>query len=148
MMVTKIKPTQKKQSVLQKNSRSLVDMLYEYCKDIEDWPARWEIVEADLTIGQAATEQFKRFLIDRIEKGRAKSTIKIYAYYLWALGGELIRQINEDDSERRLLAKALILKYIDDSGGPYWRHARDELEHARFDAVCKQLFKFISANAN
>jgi hypothetical protein len=54
----------------------------------------------------------------------------MYAGYLWVLGGELIRQLNEDESERGLLVKDLILKYIDDSGGPYWHHARDESEHA------------------
>ena len=146
-MITKIKPSLKQQSSYPK-SKSPIALLLEYCKDINDWPARWEIVEDDLIIGQAITEQFKLFLIDRIEKKRAKSTIKIYARYLWALGGELIRQINEDDSERRLSAKEVILKYIDNSGGPYWRHARDEYEHMRYDSVCKQLFKFICANSN
>jgi hypothetical protein len=147
MRVTKIKPTPNQQDSPQ-NNHHFMELLSEYCKDIKEWSARWEIVEADLKIGQAITEQFKLFLIDRIQKGRAKRTIKIYANYLWALGGELIRQINEDDSQRRLSAKELILKYIDDSGGPYWRHAQDELEHDRYDSVCKLLFKFITANSN
>ena len=130
------------------NNKSPSELLHKYCKDINDWPASWEITEDDLTIGPAVTEQFKLLLIDLIKKERSRSTIKIYARYLWALGGELIRQINEDDSERSLSAKELILKYVDDSGGPYWRHARDELEHVRYDSVCKQLFKFITENSH
>lgn len=146
-MVAKIKTRSKQRSLLQ-GDRNPVELLYEYCSDINDWPDRWEIAENDRVIGQAITEQFKLFLIDRIGKGRAKRTIKTCANYLWALGGELIRKINEDESERRLSAKGLILKHVDDAGGPYWRHAYDELEHARYDSICKQLFKFITANPN
>ena len=121
----------------------MMETLYQYCKTINSWPDSWEIVQEDILIGQALTEQFKLFLIDRIEKARTRKTIRAHANYLWALGGELIRKINEDDGERQLSAKELILKYIDDSGGPYWRHANDELDHARYDSVCKQLFKFM-----
>lgn len=147
-MVAKIQPLSKPQCSRRNNKPSHVNLLYAYCKDINDWANRWEIVEVDLTIGQAITEQFKLFLIDRIEKGRAKKTIKTYASYLWALGGELIRRINEDDSERQLSAKKLILKYIDDAGGLYWRHAYDEADHARYDSVCKQLFKFMTQTSD
>lgn len=141
---TLTKPKQKASSV--KCAANHVDLLYAYCKDIDNWPAKWEIAEEDIVIGKAITEQFKLFLINRIDKGRVKKTIKNNATYLWVLGGELIRAINEDDSERQLTARELILKYVDDSGGPYWRHACDEIEHSRYDSVCKQLFKFIAAN--
>ena len=147
-MIAKIQSAPKQPSSTQRNNSNLVGLLHEYCKDINHWPATWEIVEADLAIGNAITEQFKLFLYSRLEKGRAKKTIKTHAQYLWALGGELIRQINEDDSERQLSAKELILKYIDDSGGLYWRHARDELEHAQYDSVCKQLSKFMTENSD
>lgn len=94
-------------------------------------------------IGQSIVEEMTPFLVDRIQKGRAKSTIRIYAGYLCALGGELIRQINYDEVERKLSAKQLILKYVDDEGGPYWRHAYDELDHQRYDSVCRCLYKFL-----
>lgn len=123
-------------------------LLNEYCKDINEWPNKWEIDSADIKTGKAILEQFKLFLVDRIKKGRSKKTIKTYANYLWALGGELIRQVNEDSNERRLSARNLILKYIDDFGGPYWCHADNEEDHARYDAVCKQLFKFMAKNSS
>jgi glycosylphosphatidylinositol transamidase (GPIT) subunit GPI8 len=115
------------------------------CKDIENWPSSWEIGGSDLVIGTAILDEFKSFLINRIEKGRAKSTIKIYGNYLWVLGGELIRSINEDTALRRLSARKIILKHVDDSGGPLWRHARDEMDHQRYDSVSKQLFRFLTA---
>lgn len=147
-MISKIltKPKQKASSV--KSSANNVDLLYTYCKDIDIWPNKWEIAEEDIVIGKAITEQFKLFLLDRIDTGRAKKTIKNDAAYLWVLGGELIRAINENDRERQLPARDLILKYIDDSGGPYWRHACNEIEHSKYDFVCKQLFKFMTANFN
>ena len=123
-------------------------LLLEYCKDINNWPNSWEIGASDIEIGKAINEQFKSFLLDRIKQGKSKKTIKICANYLWALGGELIRQINTDDNERQLSARNLILKYVDEGGGPYWRHARNELDHARYDSVCKQLFKFITGDSD
>jgi len=146
-MISKIL-TKPKQQASVKSATNHIDLLHDYCKDIDDWPAKWEIAEEDIVVGKFITEQFKLFLIDRINKGRAKKTIKNDATYLWVLGGELIRTINEDDSERQLTARELILKYVDDSGGPYWRHACDEIEHSRYDSVCKQLFKFMTTNFN
>lgn len=124
-------------------------ILYSYCKDtVDEWPRRWEISEEDLDIGKAITEHFKEFLLYRIKQGRSKRTIHLDASYLWALGGELIRAINEDDSERSLSAKDLILKYVDESGGPYWRHASGDWDHDRYDSVCRQLFKFMTTHPN
>ena len=147
-MITKKIPRLKQQSSPKMSDASPTNLLHIYCKDIENWPARWEIVKEDLAIGQAITEQFKLFLLDRIKKGRTKKTVKNCADLLWVLGGELIRSINEDYDERQLSANDLILKHIDDSGGPYWRHARDEIEHAKYDSVCKQFFKFITTDFN
>lgn len=124
------------------------DLLLQSCTDMNDWPYKWEIDELDIEIGQAIVDQFKPFLIKKIEAGRAKKTIRTHALYLWALGGELISRINEDETERSLSARELILHYIDESGGPLWRHAHDEADHARYDSVCKQLFKFMTTNPN
>jgi len=133
---------------LQEQKLSDTEIIYGYCKRIKNWPTSWEISKEDLTIGQAIMEQFKLFLINRIEKGRAKRTIKRYTDYLWVLGGELIRRVNEDDAERNLIVTDLILKYIDDDGGPYWHHGRDETEHAEYDSVCRQLFKFMTTSSS
>lgn len=122
------------------------ELLHQYCKDIDEWPDRWEIDAADIAIGQAINNYFKLFLIDKIEQGRTKKTIRITGNYLWALGGELIRQINYHRKERKLSAKNLILKYVNESGGPYWRHANNEIDHAKYDSACKQLFKFMTEN--
>jgi hypothetical protein len=124
-----------------KDSSSL---FLEYCKDIDKWASSWEIDEMDVKIGLDIVEQFKPFIISLIEKGLSKKTIKLYRDYLWALGGELIRQINDDESERQLSARELVLKHVDDYGGPYWRHAYNEADDEKYNSVCKRFFRFIT----
>lgn len=143
-----MKATVKKKPLPQKSDKLPVELLYEYRKDIDHWAEAWEISRADIRTGKALTEEFKKFLIALIEKGRAKKTIKNHAIYLWILGGELIRIINQDEIERRLPIKKLILKHVDDSGGPYWCHADNEADHDRYDSVCRQFFKFFVKNTD
>jgi hypothetical protein len=136
---------QKKQnhSKVQK-SKNDNQLLLEYCKDINDWPDSWEIDSDDIRVGNHILEHFTAFLIDKIQQGRAKKTIKNYAQYLWILGSELISRINFYEHERELSAKELILNYIDQDGGPLWQDASSELEQDRYDSVCKALFKFMT----
>jgi hypothetical protein len=129
-----------------KNDQNPMDVLLIYCKDIYQWPEGWEIDTTDIKAGKAILEYFIAFLIEQIKKGKSKKTIKKHAGYLWALGGELIREINENSTDRRLSAEKLVLKYVDELGGPYWRHASSESDHAQYDSVCKQLFKFLTQN--
>ena len=126
----------------------VMDMFIKHCKDMGEWSDSWEIDEGDIKIGLDIVEQFKPFIISLIERDLSKKTIRIYKNYLWALGGELIRQINEDESERLLSAKELILKHVDGSGGPYWRHANDELERSKYNSVCKRFFNFITEKSS
>ena len=131
-----------------KEHKDSMVLLYKYCKDIDEWSDKWEIDEKDIKTGCNIVEQFKPFIISLIEKDFSKKTIKLYRDYLWALGGELIRQINDDESDRLLSARELILKHVDCFGGPYWRHAYDEKDNAKYDSVCKKLFKFLTGNSD
>lgn len=116
-------------------------LFLEYCKDIDKWANSWKIDEMDIKIGRDIVEYFKPFIISLIEKGLSKKTVKLYRDYLWALGGKLIRQINNDESKRRLSARELILKHVDDYGGPYWRHAYNEADKKKYNSVCKRFFR-------
>lgn len=141
---------QAKRNYLQQSATSNDNkmLLYQYCKEIDNWAKSWEITDIDLVSGQAIVDEFKLFLLDSIQKGKSKRIIKNYAGYLWALGGVLIDNLYENKNERKLAARKLILKYIDNIGGPYWRHAYDESEHSKYDSVCRQLFKFMTQNSH
>lgn len=113
------------------------------CDDIDQWPKSWAGDDNDVIVGNLLLSEFKRFLQHLIAKGRTKSTIKKHADYLWALGGEIIRDTNEHGVDESLSSKNIILKYVDDNGGPYWRHADSETDLHQYDATCRQLYKFL-----
>lgn len=113
------------------------------CKDIDQWPDSWAGDDNDVIVGNALVSEFKHYLLHLMAKGRAKATIKKHADYLWALGGEIIRDTNEYGVKENLGSKNLILKYVNDSGGPFWRHADNESDLRQYDATCRQLYKFL-----
>lgn len=126
------------------DAKDSMSLLLEYCKNIGEWADSWEIDEGDIKIGEGIVEQFKPFIISLIEKGLSKKTIKLYSTYLWVLGGELIRQVNEDEDERQLTVRELILKHADNCGGPYWCHANNEADEEKYNSVCRKFFRFIT----
>ena len=117
-----------------------------YCKDIDRWAESWAgFPDLDVPVGERIVAEFTPFLLALISERRTKKTVKKYADYLWALGGELIRHVSTDEKARKLPARTLILKHIDETGGPLWRHARDEQEHAVYDAVCRRFYQFLTS---
>lgn len=114
------------------------------CLDIDQWPQSWAGDLDDIVPGEKILIQFKLFLQFLIDEGRAKSTIKNHSNYLWSLGGEIIRDINTGGHNEKLYGHKLILKYISEEGGPYWRHANDINEHKKYDSVCRLLHKFLN----
>jgi hypothetical protein len=113
------------------------------CNDFEQWPQSWAGDDKDVIVGKILLTELKRYLLHLINKGRAKVTIKKHADYLWVLGGEIIRDTNEYGVDENLSSRDLILKYVDDCGGPYWRHANSESDLKQYDSVCRQLYKFL-----
>lgn len=130
----------KKTDNLAQNTRQRLSLI---CKDIDQWPESWAGDDNDVIVGKAILSEFKCYLLHLMTKGRAKATIKKHADYLWALGGEIIRDTNEYGVDKSLSSKNLVLKYINDSGGPYWQHADSESELRQYDATCRQLYKFL-----
>ena len=78
------------------------------CKDIEQWPKSWAGDDNDVIVGNLLLSEFKRFLQHLIARGRTKSTIKKHADYLWALGGEIIRDTNEHGVDKSMSGKNII----------------------------------------
>lgn len=118
--------------------------LKDICKDIDQWPQSWAGDSEDIPLGEKLLSQFKLFLLVQIDKGRAKSTLKNHSDYLWALGGEIIRNINTYNHNQNLSGRELVLKYTSEIGGPIWRHAYDENDHKKYDSVCRLLYKFMN----
>lgn len=100
-------------------------------------------VDDDLPVGNLALGVFIQYLIHLMEKGRVRSTVKKHGDYLWALGGEIIRDTSESGFDRNLSALDLVLGYVDSHGGPYWRHANSEEDQRQYDSVCRSLYRFL-----
>jgi len=91
----------------------------DYCRDFNDWPEQWMVVDADLKTGRRPACLFYplcRFLDGpgtRQENHPNHSTISICSDL------KLSSAYNDGDaSYRKLPGNALILKYVDDETGP------------------------------
>jgi hypothetical protein len=122
----------------------------DYCRDFNEWPQQWMVVDADLKTGRDMLATFTVFVQSLIDAGLAAKTIKNHMHHLNLLGSEIVRQLNDgDESHRKLPGNALLLKYIDDESGPlltFW-DPNDNTEvgyHMAFDATCRKLYKFIA----
>jgi hypothetical protein len=136
--------SRREQTVSSRAASAANATLAAYCKDLDRWPQRWAGFPAlDVPVGERLVAEFRPFLLALIQENRTKKTVKKYADYLSVLGGELIRRVQTDEKARRLAARTLILKYVDETGGPLWRHARDPQEHEVYDAVCRRLHRFM-----
>ena len=91
----------------------------DYCRDFNEWPQQWMVVDADLKTGREMLVSFTAFVRSLIDAGLAAKTIKNHMHHLNLLGSEIVRQLNDgDESHRKLPANALLLKYVDDESGP------------------------------
>ena len=117
--------------------------LRKICPDFDDWPNRWQIMPEDRQSGRELLAVLELFCEDLIRSGLAKNTILRHLTNAWLLGGELIGTVNEDETLRNCPAIELILKYVDEKGGPYSRHLESGAERNAFDATCRKLHKFL-----
>ena len=91
--------------------------------DLDRWAESWAgFPKLDVPVGEKIVEEFKPFLQALGDAGYSNKTLKRYADFLWALGGEVIRHVNEEPADRKLPARELLLRHIDETGGPYWPH--------------------------
>ena len=128
--------------------QDFVTQLMIICKDIDQWPDSWAGDKNDVIIGIKILSEFKYFLVNLIEKGRSTRTIKRHANYIWALGGEIIRDTNEHGVQPKLSGSQIIMKYIHSDGGPYWRYATNDADLRQYDSVCGRLYKFLLPKKN
>lgn len=64
---------------------------------------------------------------------------------LWALGGEIIRDLNENPSLRRKSIEQILDDRIDEEGGPlvYAMESEEPLQRS-FDSTCRRFHRFLS----
>ena len=99
----------------------------------------------DLPPGEELVACFQPFLEELVASDLSPKTIQKHVDNLWALGGEIIRDLHEDPSLRRKSIRQILAERIDDEGGPLVYAMESEEDQQRsFDSTCRKLHRFFS----
>jgi len=99
--------------------------------------------EADLPPGRNLVEYLTPFLLDLVASGLSKKTIQRHVDNLWLLGGEIIRDVNEEPPLRKVSAEQLVRNVIHEDGGPLI-HNGSEDEQRSFDSTCRKFHRSLT----
>src|SRR5438105_13741821 len=72
------------------------------CKDLDEWPQSWIGFPKDLPPGDKLVDCFRPFIHDLIQLQLSRKTVCRHVDNLWVLGGEIIRDLNEIPSPRKV----------------------------------------------
>ena len=118
------------------------------CSDLvalmEDWPQSWAGVEADLEVGQGLVAPMRAFLMHLHARGLSRTTLRRHLHNLWAIGGEILRAINDDARLRRRQPAQLLLDAVADGAAPLV-YGATEAEQRAVDATARKLLRFLDA---
>ena len=99
--------------------------------------------ERDLTPGRRLVEYFLPFLLPLAESGLSKRTIQNHVDNMWLLGGEIIRDVNEDPPLRQISAEQLVRNVVHEDGGPLIHNGWED-EQRSFDSTCRKFHRFLT----
>ena len=117
--------------------------LKHYCRDLNSWPRSWMGEEKDIPPGEKLVACFRPFLDALAASDLSPKTIQKHVDNLWALGGEIIRNLNETPSLRRRSVEDILDDRIDDAGGPLvYALESEELQQRSLDSTCRRLYIF------
>jgi len=119
------------------------ERLRQYCPDLENWPKSWSIEPRDIEPGEHLVAYFKLFLLHLLDLGRARKTVRVRRDNLWALGGEIIRELHEDPALRECDIEEVLMRRVDEDGGPLSRYRLSEQKQRSFDSTCRRLHRFL-----
>jgi hypothetical protein len=100
-------------------------------------------MEKDLPPGEKLVACFRPFMEHLIVSDLSPKTIQKHVDNLWMLGGEIIRDLNEDPSLRKLPVERLLHDAIDVDGGPLIHNGSEE-EQRSLDSTCRRLRRFLT----
>ena len=113
------------------------------CRDLSEWPERWMGEEKDLPPGRKLMEYFMPFLLHLAGSGLSKRTIQNHVDNMWVLGGEIIRDLNEDSSLRKVSVETLIGNVVHEDGGPLIHNGWED-EQRSLDSTCRKFHRFLT----
>lgn len=100
-------------------------------------------VEQDLPPGEHLLVCFRPFIEHLASSSLAPKTVRKHVDNLWMLGGEIIRDLNDDPSLRKVTADRLLRDALHGDGGPLIHNGSEEAQRS-FDSTCRKLHRFLS----
>ncbi len=96
----------------------------------------------DLVPGEKMVAYFRPFLEHLIDLGLSRKTIRKHVDNLWVLGGEMIRDLHQTPSLRKVPIETLVFQVIQD-GGPILYHNDSEEQQRSFESTCSKFRRFL-----
>ena len=75
--------------------------------------------------------------------GLSKRTIQNHVDNMWLLGGEIIRDVNQEPSLRKVAAEQLVRNVVHEDGGPLIHNGWED-EQRSFDSTCRKFHRFLT----
>jgi hypothetical protein len=85
---------------------------------------------------------FRPFLEHLIQRNLSRKTIRRHVDNLWILGGEIIRDLNQTPSLRKVPVEALVFDVLRE-GGPLLYHCDSEEQLRSFESTCRKFLRFL-----
>jgi hypothetical protein len=114
-----------------------------YCRDLDNWPRSWMGLEKDLPPGEQLVACFRPFIEHLASSSLSPKTIRRHGDNLWLLGGEIIRDLNDDPSQRRVAAQQLLRNVVGVDGGPLIYNGSEDAQYS-LDSTCRKLHRFLT----
>jgi hypothetical protein len=99
-------------------------------------------LETDLPPGEQLLALFRPFLESLAASDLSPKTIQKHVDNMWALGGEFIRNLNDDPPLRKRPVAQHLLKMIE-YGGPLL-YLGGEDQQRSFDSTCRKFRRFLA----
>ena len=103
-------------------------------------------LEKDLPPGEQLVACFRPFLEYLAASDLSPKTIQKHVDNMWALGGEFIRDLNDDPLLRKRPVEHHLFKMIEE-GGPLLYHGGEDQQRS-FDSTCRKFRRFLSTTAH
>jgi hypothetical protein len=119
-------------------------LLERYCRGLDTWPHSWMGTEKDLPPGAELVACFRPFLEHLVGLDLSPKIIQKHVDNLSSLGGDIIRDLNENSCLRTKSIEQVLDDRIDDEGGPlvYATESEEPLQRS-FDSTCRKLYRFL-----
>ncbi len=96
----------------------------------------------DLSLGEKMVAYFRPFIEHLIGLNLSGKTIHKHVDNLWILGGEIIRDLNETPSLRKVPTEALVFDVVKE-GGPLLYRCDSEEQQRSFESTCRKFRRFL-----